>query len=324
LRGARFLTTFEAKAVEGRWTMTGDARETVGFVGLGLMGHGMARNIVEKGYPLVVAAHRNRKPVEDLLGRGAVEAADLADLARRCSVVFLCVTGSPEVEAVIRGTAGLAANLAPGSVVVDCSTSDPVSTAALAVELAGRGIALVDAPLSRTPKEAWEGTLDTMVGAEPEVFARIRPILATWAGKIVHIGGVGDGHRMKLLNNFLSLGYAAIYSEALTLAARVGLSPETFDSVIRGGRMDCGFYQTFMGHTIEGNRAAHRFTLTNGLKDLSYLESMADAARMANPVGNAVKNAFARAVAAGGSGPEDYVPHLVDFVARESGTRLRP
>lgn len=298
--------------------------ERVGFLGLGLMGHGMAKNLVDKGFPLTVLAHRNRKPVEDLVARGAVEAASLADLARGSDVVVICVTGSPQVEALVRGKDGLAAHLAPGSVVIDCSTSDPVSTAALAADLAERGIAMVDAPLSRTPKEAWEGTLDTMVGADPAVFDRIRPVLAAFAAKIVHIGKPGDGHKMKLLNNFVSLGYAAIYAEALVLAAKVGIAPETFDSVIRGGRMDCGFYQTFMGHTIEGNRAAHRFTLTNALKDLSYLESMADAARLANPVGNAVKNSFALAVAGGADGAEDYVPHLPDHIARANGTALRP
>ena len=105
---------------------------------------------------------------------------------------------------------------------------------------------MVDAPLSRTPKEAWEGTLDTMVGASDAVFARLKPVLDTWAGRVVHIGGTGDGHRMKLLNNFIAMGYAALYSEALALAQKVGITPQRFDSVIRGGRMDCGFYQTFM------------------------------------------------------------------------------
>src|SRR6185369_2988830 len=112
------------------------------------------------------------------------------------------------------------------------------------------------------------------------VFARVKPVIETWAGRIVHIGVPGDGHRMKLLNNFLSLGYAAIYSEALVLANKVGISSERFDSVIRGGRMDNGFYQTFMGYTIDGNREAHKFTLSNALKDLMYLESMADNAKV--------------------------------------------
>ena len=186
------------------------------------------------------------------------------------------------------------------------------------------GVDFADAPLSRTPKEAWEGTLDTMVGASDEVFRRIEPVLKTWAGRIVHIGGVGDGHRMKLLNNFVSLGYAALYAEALTLAEKVGISPERFDSVIRGGRMDCGFYQTFMGYTIDGNREAHRFTLSNALKDLGYLESMADAVKMANPVGNAAKNAFAVAVGMGGGGAEDYVPFLPEYVGRVNGTDMTP
>jgi 3-hydroxyisobutyrate dehydrogenase-like beta-hydroxyacid dehydrogenase len=301
-----------------------DSKDTIGFIGLGLMGHGMAKNIVEKGYALTVTGHRNRAPIDDLVHRGAVEVKSAREVAERSSIVFLCVTGSPQVEATIRGDDGLAAGLKPGSVIVDCSTSDPTSTARLAEELAAKGIDLADAPLSRTPKEAWEGKLDTMVGASDEVFARIKPVLETWAGKIVHIGGIGDGHRMKLLNNFVSLGYAAIYAEALALASKVGISPERFDSVIRGGRMDNGFYQTFMGYTIEGNREAHKFTLSNAYKDLGYLESMADSVRLLNPVGNAVKNAFGFAVANGGGGAENYVPHLPEYIGRANGIDLTP
>lgn len=301
------------------------ANETIGFIGLGLMGHGMARNIVEKGYPLTVMAHRNRGPVEDLVGRGAVEVKSIREIAERSSIVFLCVTGSREVEALIRGADGLKAHLKPGSAIVDCSTSDPTSTAALAEELAASGIALADAPLGGTPVQAAEGKLSAMVGATPEIFARIKPVLDSWAGaKIVHLGGVGDGHKMKLLNNFVSLGYAAIYAEAMTLATKAGLSPEIFDSVLRGSRMDCGFYQTFMGYTIEGNREAHKFTLANAYKDLTYLESMADAAKVVNPIGNAVKNSFGMAVATGGNGAENYVPHLPEYVGRASGVDMTP
>ncbi len=299
--------------------------ETIGFLGLGLMGHGMAKNIVEKGFPLTITAHRNRAPIEDLVGRGAVEVGSVREVAERGSIVFLCVTGSREVEALIRGKDGLAAHLKPGSVIVDTSTADPTSTVALAEELAASGIALADAPLGGTPVQAASGQLSAMVGATEETFARIKPVLETWAGaKITHIGGVGDGHKMKLLNNFLSLGYAAIYAEALTLATKVGISPERFDSVIRGGRMDNGFYQTFMGYTIEGNREAHKFTLSNAFKDLIYLESMADAAKLVNPIGNAVKNSFGAAVGSGGNGPEDYVPHLPEYVGRANGVDMTP
>ena len=300
------------------------ATESIGFIGVGLMGHGIAKNIVEKGYRLTVMGRSNRAPVDDLIARGAGEARSPKEVAERSSIVFICVTGSPQVEAIVRGPEGLIQGLKRGSVVIDCSTSDPTSTSAIAGELAAMGVDFVDAPLGRTPKEAWEGTLDTMVGATDTVFERIRPVLETWAGRVVHIGGPGDGHRMKLLNNFLSLGYAAIYAEALALSKKVGISPERFDSVIRGGRMDCGFYQTFMGYTIEGNRYAHKFTLTNALKDLKYLESMANAAGVVNPVGNAAKNAFAAAVAGGANGPEDFVPMLPVHIGRINGVDLTP
>jgi 3-hydroxyisobutyrate dehydrogenase-like beta-hydroxyacid dehydrogenase len=293
-----------------------DTCEKIGFIGVGLMGHGMAKNIVEKGYPLTVIAHRNRKPVEDLVSRGATEAQSLAELARGSSVIFMCLTGAPEAAAVV---AAMQADLAPGTVIVDCSTGEPTVTARLAEEMAAQGVHYADAPLSRTPKEAWDGTLDCMVGAEPEIFARIEPVIATWAAKIVHVGGVGDGHKMKLLNNFISLGYAALYSEALALSRKVGIPVEQFDKVIRGGRMDCGFYQTFMSYALEGNAAAHRFTLSNAYKDLRYVETMANAASVSTLVASAVKNSFALAINAGGTGPEDYVPHLSDFIAKANG-----
>ncbi|UWU16767.1 NAD(P)-dependent oxidoreductase (plasmid) [Rhizobium sullae] len=290
--------------------------EKVGFVGVGLMGHGIAKNIVEKGLPLTVIAHRNRKPVEDLLSRGAREASSLNDLAKKSTMIFLCLTSSKEVSAVIEE---MRPALAPQTVIVDCSTGDPTVTVRLAETLAAQNVHFADAPLSRTPKEAWEGTLDCMVGADDATFARIQPVISTWAAKIVHIGGVADGHRMKLLNNFIALGMGALFAEALALSRKVGISVERFDSVIRGGRMDSGFYQTFMGCALEGNRNAHRFTLSNAYKDLKYLESMANDATIAAPLASAVKNSYAAAVAGGGNGPEDYVPHLADFVARQNG-----
>lgn len=296
------------------------SKETVGFIGLGLMGHGMAKNLVDKGYALSIYARTPGDAAADLQQRGATLRGSVAEVAQHASVVFLCVTGSRDVESIVRGNHGLLAGLEHGSVVVDCSTSDPTSTTVLAAELAEIGAHLVDAPLSRTPKEAWAGTLDTMVGADPAVFARIEPLLQTWAGRIVHVGPPGTGHRMKLINNFVSLGYAAVYAEALTLAQAVGITPDMFDAVIRNGRMDCQFYQTFMEYTLNGNKEAHKFTLTNAFKDLRYLESMADDAGVANSMGNAVKNAFGMAHRQGG--PQAMVPMLPSLVAALSGVKL--
>lgn len=294
-------------------------KEKVGFVGLGLMGHGIAKNIVEKGWPLTVLGHRKREAIDDLTQRGATEVRSARALALASDVVLLCVTGSPQVEAVVMGEDGLASAGKP-LLIVDCSTSEPASTTRLAAALAPKGIVLIDAPLGKTPKDAWDGTLDVMVGGEAEVVARARPVLEAFAGRVLPTGPVGTGHTMKLLNNFLSLGYAALYSEALMLGAKAGLIPKVFDSVVRNGRMDCPFYQTFFKYVIERDRNAHRFTIANAHKDVTYLAGFAQALGVANPIGAAVRNSFALAVGTGHA--DDYVPMLSDIIAAANGTSL--
>ncbi len=295
------------------------SKERIGFIGLGYMGHGIAKNIVEKGWPLAVVAHRKRDAIEDLKQRGATEVSSPRALAETCDVVLLCVTGSPQVEAVIQGEDGLAAAGKP-LLIIDCSTSEPASTTRLAAALAPKGITLIDAPLGKTPKDAWEGTLDVMVGGEPDVLARAQPLLEAFAARVVPTGPVGTGHTMKLLNNFLSMGYAALYSEALMIGAKAGLTPKVFDGVIRNGRMDCAFYRTFFQYVIERDRNAHRFTINNAHKDVTYLAGFAQALGVANPVGAAVRNSFALAVGTGHG--EDFVPMMSDIIAELNGTSL--
>jgi 3-hydroxyisobutyrate dehydrogenase-like beta-hydroxyacid dehydrogenase len=296
-------------------------KEKIGFVGVGLMGHGMASNIVGKGWLLTVLGHRNREPVEDLKKRGAAEAKNARELAENSDIVFLCVTGSPEVEAIVNGPEGLASAGRP-LLIVDCSTSDPSSTLRLAAELAGKGITLIDGPLSRTPKEAAEGNLDVMIGGDDEAVARARPVIDCFAGRVIRTGPTGSAHAMKLLNNFIAMGYAAIYSEALALGAKAGLTPQVFDSVIRGGRMDCLFYQTFFKYVLERDRDAHKFALRNALKDMNYVAAFAQASDVANPLGASVRNSYASAVALGRG--DDYMPMLSDIVAELNGVSLAP
>jgi 3-hydroxyisobutyrate dehydrogenase-like beta-hydroxyacid dehydrogenase len=294
--------------------------DRIGFIGVGLMGHGIARNLLRKGFALTVLGHRRRGPVDDLVAHGAKEAKTAADLAAASDIVFLCVTGSSEVDALVRGPGGLKASARQGLVIIDCSTSDPNATLALAAELKPIGVALCDAPLGGTPDNAEEGTLSVMVGCDAEIWPRIEPVLAAFTAKANRLGPTGDGHKMKLIMNFLGMGYASIFAEALTLGQKVGLSPKTVDGVLRGGRMDSGFYQTFFRWVLEGDREAHKFTLRNAHKDMKYLAAMAEAAGVANPIGSAVKNYFALAEASGRG--EDFVPMLADFVAQMNGITL--
>lgn len=292
------------------------AKERIGFIGLGLMGVGMATNLARKGWPLTVMAHRKRDGVDALIKLGAAEAATPKTVAEASDIVVLCVTGSPQVEAVVTGEEGLTQAGRP-LMIIDCSTSNPASTVKLAADLATRNIILVDAPMSRTPKDAMEGTLDIMAGGSEADFTRAKVVLDAFAGRVIHTGPTGSGHTMKLLNNFLAMGYAALYSEALMLGAKSGLTPQVFDSVIRGGRMDCGFYQTFFRYVLERDRNAHQFTLSNATKDMSYLASAAIGLGAANPLGSAVRNMFAAAVGAGQG--EKYVPMLSDIVGEMNG-----
>ncbi|MDH5329995.1 MAG: NAD(P)-dependent oxidoreductase [Aquincola sp.] len=292
-------------------------KPTVGFIGVGLMGHGMAKNIVTKGHPLVVLGHRNREPVEHLKSLGATEARTPRELAAQCDIIHLCVTGSPQVEANLRGADGVIASGKRGLIVIDCSTSNPVSTLALGDELRAAGMTLVDAPLSRTPVEAEAGTLDTMVGCDDATFRTIEPVLRCWAGNVVHLGPLGLGHKMKLVNNFVAMGYAALFSEALAIARKAGLTVEQFHSVIGSGRMRSGFYDTFIQWSLAGNENAHKFTISNAHKDMRYLASMANEIGAVNNIQTLVKNSFAAMEAAGDG--QKYVPMLADFIAHQNG-----
>ena len=146
----------------------------IGFIGIGMMGHGMAKNLLAKGYGLTLKANRNRERLPDLLAAGASEATTPAAVGRAADIVFICVSSSPQIEEIVFGADGLAQAARDGLIVVDTSTAEPSSTARIRAELATKGTRYIDAPLARTPKEAEEGRLNTMVGAEPADFERIK------------------------------------------------------------------------------------------------------------------------------------------------------
>lgn len=295
-------------------------KPVVGFIGVGLMGHGMAKNILKGGYELIIKGNRNRVPVDNLVQMGAKEAQTAAQMAKSCDIIHICLSNSAQVEAIIRGEDGILAGARKGLIVVDATTADPTSTLALAADLEAVGCHMVDAPLGRTPKEAEEGMLDAMVGASDEAFAIVEPVIDCWAGSIRRIGDVGAGHKMKLIMNFMGMSYAAVYSEALSLAVKSGLSPVTVRDVMGASRMGCGFFETFMGGAVGRDPNAHQFTLDNASKDVGYVANMALAAGVTNPVGAAVRNSFAGAVAAGKGGA--YVPTLADHIAALNGVDL--
>lgn len=295
------------------------AKPTIGFIGVGYMGHGMAKNILKGGYPLWIKGNRNRQPIESLVGMGATEAGSIKELAENCDIIHLCLSNSEQVQAAIRDN-GILAGARPGTIVIDTSTSDPTVTLALAAELAEAGMHMVDAPLGRTPKEAESGELDAMVGCSEEIFAQVRPVIDCWAGTITRIGEVGTGHKMKLLMNFLGASYASLYSEAVSLGAAVGISPHAFREVIAPSRLGSGFFNTFMQYVCERDENAHKFSIDNMAKDIRYVNAMATDAGVMNVMASAARHYYThtQAIDAGG----DFVPMLSDHVGRLNGLNI--
>jgi len=299
---------------------------TLGFIGAsGLMGHGMAKNLLAHGHTLQLTVHRNTERVADLLAAGAVRAESPAALAADCELVFVCVTGSPQVEAVITGPQGLLAGAAsaraanpvrPGLVIVDCSTSEPDSTTRLRALCAEAGVVLVDAPLARTPVEAEAGKLNVMVGADAAVFARLEPLLHGFAENVFHVGGPGAGHVIKLLNNFIAQAICTATAEAFAVGQRAGVDLRQLVALISKGAVNSGLFQA-MAKTLDGEMDGLKFELDNARKDIRYYTHLAENLAVPTVMGEAVHQSLVLASALGfGS---RYVPSLVEAQEKLTG-----
>jgi 3-hydroxyisobutyrate dehydrogenase-like beta-hydroxyacid dehydrogenase len=289
----------------------------IGFIGVGLMGHGMAKNLMEKGHGLTILGHRNRQPVDDLVERGAREAKNPAEVAENADIVFLCLPSSKHVEQVIEGENGILAVAREGLIVVDTSTADPNSTLRLAEALGAKGVRMADAPLARTPKEAEEGRLNVMVGADEALLAEIRPVMEGFAENIFHIGPLGTGHKIKLVNNFIALGTASIIAEAVTASRKVGVDLKKLYDLVSAGGANSNMFQMVMPWVLDGDISRMQFAIENAQKDLRYFAHMADEARIAGGVAPSVHQAYSLAAALGHGG--DFVPQLADVLSGVNG-----
>jgi 3-hydroxyisobutyrate dehydrogenase-like beta-hydroxyacid dehydrogenase len=293
----------------------------IGFIGVGMMGHGMAKNLVQKSFATNVLGNRNRAPVDDLVKLGATEGRHPADVAANSEIVFICVTGSPQVEAIVYGANGLMSAVRKGLIVVDCSTSEPDSSARIHKDFAAKGTVFVDAPLARTPKEAEEGRLNVMVGADPAAFATIKPALETFAENIFHVGGPGAGHKTKLINNFIAMGHAALIAEALVAGAKAGVDLDNFFKVVSVGGANSGIFQMIVSKALQGDYGGLQFGLSLAQKDLRYYTHMTESLDLPGFLGEAVHQSFVQAAALGlGS---KMVGSLIEAQEKVTGVRIQ-
>jgi 3-hydroxyisobutyrate dehydrogenase len=204
------------------------------MLGLGIMGAGMAANLQKAGFPVTVH-NRTAAKAEPFAAAGAGVAGTPAELAAATDVVLVCVSDTPDVEAVLFGPDGVAEGAAPDTLVVDASTIAPAATRDFAARLAGQGVALVDAPVSGGSEGAKNGTLSIMVGGAPADVDRARPVLEAIGRTITHVGPVGAGQTCKLVNQILVVVNMLAVSEALLLAEAGGLDPATAIEAVQGG-----------------------------------------------------------------------------------------
>ena len=294
----------------------------IGFIGLGMMGHGMARNILNKGFGLAVMAHRNREAVDALVGQGATEAATPKALATACDMVFLCVSGSPQVEQIVYGEDGILAAARPGFTLIDCTTSDPTSTRHIATDLEKFGAHMADAPVTRGPADAEAGRLNSMVGASPETFETIRPVIDAYSENVVYFGGVGAGHTAKLINNFVTTGTCALIAEGMAAAAAMGVDQRALFDVMSNGAANSGSLQKMVPKFLEGDLTGHAFAIQNAHKDVSYYGQMATAIGLEPSLGLAVAKSYQKAMDLGLG--ERLMPSLMEMYEKTGGFNVVP
>lgn len=285
----------------------------IAMIGIGMMGLGIATNLQRKGHKLALFEHSGNQPLDALKAGGAQGFTNAKAMAAECEVVILVLTGSTQVEAVLTGPDGVLAGLRPGSVVIDCSTAIPSSTARMAQAVQVAGSQFLDAPMTRTPKEAAEGRLNLLVGGDAQLLEACTPMLRCFAENITHAGPVGAGHSMKLLHNFVSLGMVTLLSEAAACARLSGVTPKAFVDVLAQGGAGGVALERMRPYLLSGDTGGLRFSIANARKDLDYYNTMATDANASRGISASVLAILDAAVGAGSG--EAMVPQLSDLLA---------
>jgi 2-hydroxy-3-oxopropionate reductase len=277
---------------------------TIGFIGLGLMGKPMARNLMKAGYPLVVTS-RSRGPVEELAAAGAIAAVSPADVARRATRIITMVPDSPDVELVLEGPEGVFSALQPGTIVIDMSSIAPGVARRLAERAKALGATMLDAPVSGGDIGAINGTLSVMVGGDAAAFADVKPILDVMGNpeRVVHIGDAGAGQLCKLCNQMVIGGTLGVVAEAFALAKKAGVDPGKVRDALLGGFAQSRVLDVHGKRVLDGNYTPG-FRTALYAKDLRNVAATLAEYHVPAPI-SAVVQQLVHATMAAGRGDED-------------------
>ncbi len=288
--------------------------ERIGFIGVGVMGEPMCRNLVRKHDGPVTAYDLDPAPLQRLAADGAGIASSIAALAEACDLIFLSLPSGREVRTVCLGESGLIHHLPTGRTVVDTSTAPPALARELESTFAVRGIAFADAPIARTRQAAVDGTLSIMVGGDTALVERLRPLLAHIAQDVTHCGPVGSGQAVKILNNMILFQNVRALAEGLAIARRQGIEPQTFlEAVGRSSGDSFALRNHGMKAMLKGRFPEGAFPVTYALKDLDYALDLAQESGVESEGAALVKALFTEAIECGlGARYHPVIATLID------------
>lgn len=286
----------------------------IGFIGLGLMGAAMVGRLQSKGYELTVMGNVTRPRVDAAVAAGATEAKTAAELSSVSDIVMLCMDTSDSVESRMHGDDGVIAGLKPGTIVVDFGTSLPGSTKSLGAAVAEKGATYLDAPLGRTPSHAVDGLLNIMCSGDKDAFDKIEPVFQDLGENVFHLGEMGNGHTIKLINNFFAMTTANAMAEAFAMADRAGVGRSDLYDVMSAGPLKSGMMDFVKAYAVDGDANNLAFSVQNACKDVGYYSQMASDLDAPTIMSNCAREALGLAVDQGMG--DALVPEMVDFYVK--------
>jgi 3-hydroxyisobutyrate dehydrogenase-like beta-hydroxyacid dehydrogenase len=287
------------------------SKPAIGFIGLGLMGGAMVGRLQDLGYELTILGNRDRTYLDAAIARGATEAANAKAVAQASDIVMLCMGTSDHVEARMRGDDGVIAGLRPGATVIDFGTSLPGSSRTLAGEVAAAGGTFLDAPLGRTPQHAVDGLLNIMASGDKAAFDKVEATLKDLGENVFHLGDIGSGHTIKLINNFFGMTVANAMAEAFAMADVAGVDRAELHKVMAAGPLHSGMMDFVKAYGVDNDPTAIAFAIKNAAKDVGYYAKMAEDAGVDSLMSKGTLTALTEARDAGQG--EDMVGQIVEY-----------
>ena len=293
-------------------------KPTIGFIGLGLMGRAMVACLQNAGYGLTVLGHRDRTGIEEAIAQGGTEASSAKTLTQNSDIVMICVGTSDQVESRIYGENGVLAGAKPRQVVIDFGTSLPESTKKVGADLAKKGAIYLDAPLGRTPAHAKDGKLNIMCSGDDAAYQQVKPVLDVLGENVFHLGALGNGHTIKLINNYYAMTTACAMAEAFAVADASGIDRQALFDVMAAGPNHSGMMGFIRNYAVEG-QIDLAFSVANAAKDVGYYRQMAQDLGLESRMSGAADSTLREA--RDGGNADLMVPAMVDWMHDHLGSK---